>query len=210
MKSFTPEEMENGFNLPITTSDAAGMLRVRIPRNGRPYDCSVMKLNNARVDEWKENVLDKMSSNRKVPAGIVWESWKLFDEGQSTLKLMEMIKCGAVPEVPEKVVEFWKTFFENSTVEEMHEYGSGTISTGWQLLTLHIKLWYVKEKYNALFSQSDDPLHWEKNHHKHTPILRGEVLPFWDKETFKEISEKVRTILQIQVQPDTTNYSRMM
>ena len=208
--NYTQEDLENGLNLPMSTSDAAGMLRVNVQRNGREYDNAVIRLNNKIVDDWKEKVLDRMSSNRKVAAGVVWPSFCNYLEGLTCIRLMEMVKAGLIPEIPEKTLEFWKQLFETSSIQDLHNYGSGTISTGWGIVTSYIKLWYAKQKYDELFSKDEDPLYWEKNRHKHSALMNGEIMPFWDKETFKDISDKVRTILQIQVQPDTNKYSRMM
>lgn len=206
---FTPEQIENGLHLPISTSDAAGMLRVRVPKNGREYEKAVMTQNNYLVDDWKENVLDKMTTNRKIACASVWPSWCLYLEGKTCIKVMEMLQAGLIQEPPEKAVGFWKELFETSSIEDLHALGSGTVSSGWTIIQTYFKLWYAQQKYEALFSHSDDPLYWEKNKGSCAALLNGEVLPFWDKETFQDVSDKIRTILQIQVQPDSNRYSRL-
>jgi len=194
--------LEQAYNAPISTEDAASMLRKAVPRNERPDTATVIRLNNKRVDDWKKNVLDEMSSSRKIPAGRVWESWKLYDEGKNIEQLQKLKEIGVLPDIPASTVEFWKNLLENSSVEELHAYGSGTIAMGWNIIQTYIKTWFANQKWEKLFSQSDDPLFWEKNHHSHNQLLRGEVLPLWDKETFLDINHKVSIILNIQVNPD--------
>lgn len=206
------EDMEDGYSKPISTSDAANMLRRKIDKNARPYETTAITLNNRKVDAWKKEVLDKIANTKRtVPAGRVWESWKLYEEGTNIMALQELKDAGFVPTVNSDVIEFWKVFFEKSTVEELHNYGTGTVSTGWGIIQNYLKMWFAEQKYEKLFSQYNNPLDWEKNYHAHSQILRGEILPFWDPETLKEIHQKVGTILSTQVQPDyTPGYSRMM
>ena len=194
--------LDQAYNAPMSTDDAASMLRRIVVRNERPDTACVIKLNNKRVDDWKKNVLDKMTSTRKVPAGRVWESWKLYDEGKNITQLHKLRELGVLPDIPETTIEFWKNLLENSSVEELHAYGSGTIAMEWNIIQTYIKTWFATKKWEELFSQSDDPLFWEKNSHEHSQLLRGEVLPLWDKETFLDINDKVATILNIQVDPN--------
>ncbi len=210
MQQYTPEEIEMGYNKPISTSDAAGMLRMPVPRNGKPYDVAVIKANNKLIDNWKRDVLDKMSVNRMIPAGNVWGSWKLYEEGINCLKMQDIFKTGNMPEYPENVIQFWKVFFEDNTVEELHAYGTGTVSSGWTIIQTYLKTWFLKEKYEKLFSQNDDPLWWEKNYHSHIALFKGEVFPFWSSDKIKEIHEKILPVLALQVKPDQGNYSKML
>lgn len=211
MDKFSPEDIEAGYNKPISTSDAAAMLRRKVARNGKPYDTAVIQGNNRLVDKWKKEVLDKMNpGSRTLPAGRVWPSWQLYNEGTNCYMMRDMVEAGFFPEPPKNVLEFWKAFFETSSVEELHSYGSGTVSMGWTIIQNYFKLWFMKEKYDKFFSQSDDPLWWEKNHHTQAAVLNGEVFPFWSPEELKEIHEKILPVLSIQVQPDTTNYSRLI
>jgi hypothetical protein len=162
-----------------------------------------MNLNNKKVDRWKKEVLSKIADHRSsIPSGRVAGSWKLFEEGTGIRKYMELKEKGVIPETSPEVLEFWKDFFENLTVEEMHEYGTGVVAFGWSIIQDHLKRWFCEKKWEVLFSQApDDPLFWEKNYHTHTPYLEGKVLPFWNEEILKDIHQKVGTVLTIQVQP---------
>ena len=197
------------YNAPMLTSDAASMLRRRAQRNDRPYIAETTKLNNRRVDDWKKNVLDKISDHRgMVLSGRVWHSWQLYDEGKNHLKYQELKSKGAIPKISPEVLEFWKDFFENLTVEEMHSYGSGTVSYGWGIIQNYFKMWYADQKYEKLFSQYSTPLEWERNYHPHKALLSGEILPFWDEETIKDIHHKVAAILINQVEPQQASQFR--
>ncbi len=189
-------------NAPMLTSDAASMLRRRAQKNDRPYIAKTTKLNNRKVDDWKKNVLDKISDNRgMVLSGRVWHSWELYNEGKSVLKYRELKTKGVIPEISPDILEFWKDFFENLTVEEMHSYGSGAVSYGWGIIQTYNKMWYADQKYEKLFSQYSTPLEWERNYHRYKPLLFGEISPLWDEETRKDIYQKVGAVLINQVKP---------
>lgn len=200
------EDREDMYNMPMSTSDAAAMLRRKVQRNDRPYVADTTKLNNRKIDTWKKTVLDKIADHRgSVPSGRVWPSWQLYDEGIGVVKYQEMKTQGVVPEISEKVLAFWKEFFEELTAEEMHEYGSGTISFGWGIIQNYFKMWYADQKYEVLFGKFETPLEWERNHHAHKPLLHGEVLPFWNEEILKDVQQKIGAVLMNQVQPQGTS-----
>ena len=183
-------------NVPIKTDDAASMLRRKAQNNDRPYIAETTRANNKRVDDWKKKVLNKIADQRgSVPAARVWGCWQLYDEGKSIQKYMELKNQGMLVPVPGAVLDFWKDFFENKTVEEMHAYGSGTVSYGWSIVKQHIQTWFIEQKWDRLYSKSDDPLWWERNYHPHKGVLDGDILPFWTHEKLDDISQKVGAIL---------------
>ena len=197
----TKEEVEF-HDAPIKTTDAASMLRKAIRKNERPYTATVIRLNNKLVDEWKKTLLDRLADTRGMVRTIkVWQSWGIFYEGKNVKKVMDLRDKGVLPITNEKVVEFWVKFFDEAPIEEMHEYGHGTISFGWLILQNHIRLWCAEEKWNKIYSKSEDPYDWYEESFKHSDLVHGKILPFWDMEKLKEIETKVATILHVQVEP---------
>ncbi|MFW9930720.1 MAG: hypothetical protein ACFFD1_15125 [Candidatus Thorarchaeota archaeon] len=197
--------MQDYYNYPISVSDATAMFRRNIPSNTRPYEAKVIKLNNEMVDDWKNNVLDKIADqNGKIKSGRISGSWKLYEEGKGHQKFFELKTNGMLPEIPLEMVNWWKNFFESSTVEEMHSYGTGAISSGWTIIQEYFKMWYAEKKWNEFFSKSEDPLWWERNYHKHSLLLEGKILPFWTEEQLKDIGQKVGSILINTVDPRWT------
>jgi hypothetical protein len=198
--SLDSNDTEDYYNAPISIEDAASMFRKKIQKNDRPYVSETTKLNNDKIEDWKETVLQKICSETgTIPAGRILKCWELYSEGKVIEKFMETKKMGMMLEYPDNVVEYWKEFFENLTIGEMHTYGPGVISTGWHIIQSYIKMWFAEEKWSRLFSHSSDPLYWEKNYRPHTMYLDGSVLPFWNPEMFKDIAEKVATVLGNQV-----------
>nr|QBK85644.1 MAG: uncharacterized protein LCMAC101_02390 [Marseillevirus LCMAC101] len=159
-------------------------------------------LNNRLVDEWKKTLLDKLSDHRGTVRTIkVWQSWGIFYEGKTVKKAIEVKNLGLLPKTDPKVIDYWIKFFENSTIEELHEYGHGTISFGWFLLQNEIRLWCVDQKWEKIYSKSEDPYDWYQESFKHPDLVQGKILPFWNLENLKEIEEKISTILHVQVEP---------
>nr|QBK86529.1 MAG: uncharacterized protein LCMAC102_03240 [Marseillevirus LCMAC102] len=197
------KQHDDYYNAPISTGDAAAMLRRQPQQNERPYTSTTTKLNNRQVDEWKKNVLDKTANRGSIPSGRVWNSWQLYNEGNGVKKYIELRDKGMIPQISLGVLEFWKDFFKKSSVEEMHQYGSGVISFGWSIIQNEIKIWYANEKWDNLFSKFENPLEWEKNQHKFSSLLNGKILPFWTEEILKDIQHKVAAVLMNQVQPQS-------
>lgn len=159
----TKEEIEF-HDAPIKTTDAASMLRRRVRKNERPYTTTVIKLNNRLVDEWKKSLLDRMADHKGMVRTIkVWQSWGVFYEGKTVQKVIELRDQGLLPKTDKKIIDYWIEFFEKSTIEELHEYGHGTVSFGWLLLQNEIRLWCADEKWEKIYSKSDDPYDWYQN-----------------------------------------------
>jgi len=194
--------MEDQYIPPMLTSDAAAMLRRKVQTNDRPFIAETTKANNRLVDEWKEKVLDEISDSKgRVLANKVGESWQLFLEGKYVTKYSELREKGVICTIPEDVKDFWKEFFETLSPTEMHEYGSATVNYGWTLITTYIRMWFVDQKWEKLYSKSDDPLYWEKNHFPHNELLQGRTMPFWSPEEMREIGQKVAAVLMNEVKP---------
>ena len=150
------EERYDVYDSPISTEDAASMLRRKVQLNDRPYVSTTTKLNNQKVDNWKSSVLNKISNHKGcVPSGRIWQSWVLFDEGNSVKKYIKLRDEGLIPRISKDILEFWKDFFEKLTVDEMHNYGAGTVSAGWTLIKTYIQTWFIEQKYEKLFSKSE-------------------------------------------------------
>lgn len=196
----------NPYNTPMRVEDAASMFRRRVQLNDRPFVAITTKLNNKMVDNWKKTILSEIADNRgTVPSARIWGSWKLYLEGFECKNFAKMKKEGLLPEVDKKVINYWKNFFEKLTVEEMHSYGSGTVSTGWGIIQNYMKVWFAQRKWDEFYSKKpNDPLWWEKNFIKYKSILNGEALPFWNENRLKEIQQKVGAILFNQVNPQGT------
>jgi len=186
------------YNVPIAVTDASSMFRTRVHDNTPPYTVQVTKLNNRLVDDWEKKVLRKMADQRgMIPSGKVLPSWRLYYEGrgiQSYVKVRDMI-----PRHTKEQLDFWVKFFEDTSLEDLHSYGVGVVSFGWGIIENELRLWSANQKWDKLFSKTEDPLEWEKMAPSHRALLTGEVLPFWDLKTRDKIAEKVGTVLSLQI-----------
>ncbi len=194
---------EDIYNSPIKTNDAASMLRKRVHANEKPLVSEIAKLNNRSVDCWKKSILDKISDSEcNVPAGRVWHSWELYNEGKCILEYMKLKEEGYIPDPPKETIDFWMRFFQDLSVETIHSYGSGNVSYGWSLITTAMKQDIAEKKYEKLYGKYKTPLEWEKNCNAHKDLLSGKNLLFWDEDTMKTIREKVTAVLMNQVSPN--------
>jgi len=189
------------YNQQLTIRDATSMFRRQLNKNERPYTATIIKLNNALVDEWEKKILNRISSNGTVLAGRVYQSWQLFTEGKAVQKIKNMLDNNLFNRPTEGVLEWWKNLFETSSIEVLHSYGSATIAFGWTIIQNELRLRSAEEKWEKIFSKSDDPYDWEELRFKHQDLINGRIYPFWNEEILKEIQEKISTILHVQAEP---------
>ena len=183
----------------ISIEDAASMYRVRVRTNTPPYQAAMMRMNNRLVDEWKESVLRKYSKNTgKVQCAVIEPSWQRFYEGKQVIKLAELHADGKIPSADPDVLEWWIKLFETSDIEDLHPYGSGLIHMGWKMVEDHIRVWSALQKYERVYSKSDDPYEWNTISQKNEGLFKGQELPFWGLEKLNEIREKIITVISIQ------------
>lgn len=201
------KKIEDLWNIPIPPSEAANMLRRRAPPNCKPWDAECIRANNARVDAWKTNVLDKVSGpDGNVSSGMVWGCFTRYQEGLAILEFMKMFDAGLIVSPPEDVVMGWKELFETKTITELHALGNGVVSYGWDLLSSYIKVWYAVQKFERLYSKmgadgQPDPVVWEREYYPCKDLLDGKEMPFWNSELYLEIHEKVATVLINKITP---------
>lgn len=177
--------------------DAASMLRSQLPVNAQPFTEKTIKLNNANVDDWSNNVLSKLADdNMCVQADKVWDSWVAYEEGSSILHIEEFINYITRP--TEKQIEYWVNFFREP-IEIMHTYGIGMINRGWNILMEEARLRQALDKYEKIYSLSDDPVDWYKNFKKQFTKYKN---PFFTSEEWPEIIAKVNSLLTIRVTPE--------
>lgn len=193
---------ENIYSQPMSIKNIENMLIEYISPNEKPYNAVVRKHNNNLVKKWIDEVLIKIADKDGcVPQGRVWYSWALFLEGQSILKFKELYEGGKICETPDEIIEYWRQIFENSTIEELCQYGTGNIVYGWGLLTTHLKFQNIKMTYAEFFSKSEDPLWWEQHSGEHK-MLQDKFMPFgWYPAKMKDIEEKVMALLINKVEP---------
>lgn len=187
------------YNLPISVDDAASMLRVLIPKNEKPYTTEVMRMNNRMVERWKTELLDRLqNTSGKIPSGIVWNSWMIFNDGLETRKLLS--QGDNIIRPSEEEVEKWRNLFENSTITELYELGRSVLVYGWELIKTDIRLWVSQEKYNRLF-YDDNVYEWYQRSKSQQDLINGKCLPYWSPEILTDVSDKITTILHLIVQP---------
>lgn len=185
-------------NSTMLVSDAASMFRYPITRNMKPYDKAVTEGNNKLVDEWHNSVLKKIGLQGRIAAGKVGPSWATFYEGKTVRQLGHHFDM--LPRATQTQLDFWTHFFETKTIEELHASGLTMVSIGWALIMNELRLYAAQEKYDHVY-HDEDPLEWDKESAKHRDLMEGKKMPFWDVDKFRDIQEKVMTILNLRVIP---------
>ncbi len=196
----------NPANSPIRISDACMMFRKEIQKNERPYTASVLKENNALVDEWYNTVLKKICNRQgQIMAGQVWIEWNYFYDGKTIPTFVKAIEDGHIPTPLASEVQYWKTLFEEKSISELIQLGAPTIGHGWKLILSDMYTKKMMEKWDKVYKECDDPLIWRKKGNDFPKLWSQDsdfVFVGWDAETSKDVAEKVGTILHNPIRVD--------
>lgn len=188
-------------NLPMKISDAATMCRRPISKNDPPYESEVKKLNNRRVDEWQERVLMQIAdSSASVQAGRVHGCLTYFLEGKEALSYQKY--KDRLVSYPEEQVRFWIDFLKKAEIKDLHEAGSGVVSTAWGIVKGAIRNYFAEEKWKIVYSKSEDPAVWDKLANDNPNVMNGRPLPFdLTYDMLNEMNEKIVTLLKNPIEP---------
>lgn len=184
----------------MSIMEAASMLRKKVNRNDRPYTQAVVKGNNDLVDDWYETVLKKICDKKgMVPAMHIESSIRFYIEGRETQSFISVSPY--IPRVTDEQIDYWIRFFRQP-IEDIHRAGAFVTKLGWDILTGALKTYYAREKWEHVYSQSPNPLDWEKMFNEYPSLISGDPLPYnLDREEVKDMEMKVRTILNIRIEP---------
>ena len=202
LKMAADEQMDQQMmNAPMKISDASSMFRRNIPKNEPPYEAEIKRLNNQRVDEWYERVLVKIADkSAMVPAGRIQGCISYFLEGKEAISHQKY--KDRLANYPAEQVMFWIDFFKNSSMKDLYDAGSGVVSTAWYMIKGAIRNHFAEEKFRVVYSQSDDPLVWDKLANEHPHVMNGRPLPFGlSSSDLNDISTKVVAFLQNPIEP---------
>jgi hypothetical protein len=198
-------EQVNPGHTPIRITDAASMLRKVIDVNERPFAKTVMKMNNEMVDEWAEKVLRQIcDTDGCIKSAQMWYEWQYFYMGKIVPKFVAHLKKGLVSRPSNDAVKFWVDTFASYSVKRLlSEFGAPLVGHGWKLLIDEAFIRDCEQKWELVYQHSNDPLAWRKLANDN-PTLWNENKrnAFWDNKQFEEISQKVVTVLSINIKPD--------
>lgn len=199
---FNPDTMDPGL-APIKISDAASMFRRPIDPNERPYTQAMIRRNNKYVDEWYNLILKKIASKTsEIRAGQVYGEWQYFYYGKILPGFIAAIKEGHASRPSEKAVDHWVKLFTSASIEDLAELGPAAVGHGWKLVTDENYIRGSLEKWDKIYSKSDDPLVWRKLAHDNAKLWSNDFSNyFWSPEQLQDISQKVTTVLRIDIAP---------
>lgn len=188
-------------NAPIRASDAANMFRTKVAKNERPLESVVLKQNNELVDRWFKEVLFKVAdSEGYVPVLRVNSCFEYFFEGLEATQLQ--IYKDHMPTYTEENIRFWIRFFLDNDISFIHKAGMTVVSAGWSTITGGLRNHFAQRRWEVVYSQTKDPLEWDKIANDNPHLMNGRPLPFdLTEENLKDMEEKVRAVLGNRIQP---------
>lgn len=206
--------VEDYYNKPIRVSDAAGMLRKRVGKNVPPYLTEMVECNNALVTDWQRNVLnEKADPNGNIPSGSVERLWRIYFQGIQARKAENILigeQKDAILRANDNVINWWLDSMRGKSIKELCDMGILTLHMGWGIVQNELKMRMMKEEFDKVYSQSDDPLDWEDLFKKdgrlgNTRNDAVEFLPFSSSDVLKDIEEKIKVIMNVRVTIDTNS-----
>jgi len=202
--SITKDDINEMMGSPIRVKDLTSMMRRKISNNEKPYTASVLRSNNALVDEWEERVLLRTcNSKSEIPASRAERSLRVFLEGKF---IVHFIKNRSMfPDPPLDTVLHYIDFFRKNDVREIQALGTVVVSLAWGMINTYVKNQLADRKWELVYSQSDDPKEWERlsgTHHSLFDLQNPELPLDLTSEDIRNIGEKVSPILTITIKPD--------
>ena len=200
MSEINPDATDPGM-MPIRITDAASMLRRPINPNERPYTQAVYLKNNKLVDEWYEQVLQKIADKKcEIRAGQVWGEWQFFYHGKILPQFMKAFEDGKVCRPDSVAVEYWVDTFTKKSIEELAEMGPALVGHGWKRVCDESFIRGSVAKWEKVYSLTNDPLKWRKLAHETPSLWNAENdSPFWGREEIQDVTQKVVTVLKTTI-----------
>ena len=188
-------------NAPIKISDCASMFRRQISKNERPMERSVLTQNNRLVDEWYEKVLKNLADREgTIKVMRVNPCFQYFYEGYETKSFQKYRNY--LPKYDEETVMFWIKFFLTNDIEKIHEAGISVVSAAWGIITGALRTHFVDKRWEAVYSQSDDPLMWDKLANSNPHVMNGRPLPYGlMPDDLANIEQIVRVVINNPIRP---------
>ena len=103
---------------------------------------------------------------------------------------------------PDKlIVDNWVKIFTECTIDELNALGSPLVGYAWKLLADETYIRKSLERWELVYSQTDDPEEWRKLANNHPKLWNADhENPFWGASKVEEITQKVMAILQTPIQ----------
>lgn len=192
-------------NAPMPVSEICSMLRKQIGKNERPYTKVVLEKNNAKVDDCEVRLMNKIAKNGKIPSERAWDIWKIYEEGVMITNLKKSPYADKMPILSDESLAMWKGLIEKP-LEELHDLGTDIVACAWATLMQDLRNRVMQEKWEKVYSQSEDPVDWYNlATTKHFGLFNADnpkaVFVLWNEEKFKDISIKIMTMLNLQIKP---------
>lgn len=189
------------FNTPMRIADAANMFRRPVSKNERPYEKEVLIQNNEIIEEWYKKVLLGIAGKQsEIPSGRVNQCLQTFLQGKEIQQHQNYKEH--LLEYPEHKIRFWIDKFTTASVTELSKMGYGLVSAGWNIITMGIRYYFADQKWEKVYSQSSDPLVWDKLANANPHLMNGRPMPFdLSFESFKELEDKVMAVLKNPIGP---------
>jgi len=182
----------------ISVNDLIQMFTQKIQPNTPPYKKEMILSNNDLIDTWNKDMLQNIAKDGKVNCKIATEMWKIFEEGMNIIDFLENTK-EYIPRLTDKHMNKIKCMFLED-ITSLINYGVVSVSQCWNVLNNEISLRLAEEKYEKVFSK--DVEEWYELSKKHHLLFENFRNPLFTEEEFKDVLEKVKTILSTPITPD--------
>jgi hypothetical protein len=189
--------------MPIRIADVAIMLRRAISKNERPYTQAMFLHNNEMVDEWYDKVLIKIADGRgMIRAGQAWGEWCFFQTGKIISQFIEGLNNGYIHRPDSKTVDWWVKNFNEKSIRELAMIGPWFVGNGWKVIIDETYIRNMIAKWEKIYSLTDDPLKWRKLALDNPKLWdMDHESPFWEREEYKDLAEKIYAVTKIVVSP---------
>ncbi len=175
----------------IKVSDFVDMLKRPVGKNMKPYDKIVIESNNEEVEKFRASVLNYVADGQgMLHAMSAYQYWELYDS-YKVIKNHTYKKY----EPSAEDLAFWSEAFEKLNIEELLTFDRTDLLYGLRIIEDYLLFWRYSELHKRVFL-SDNVIIWISLARKERDLIARTEMGLWNPEKYKEIMEKVFTILK--------------
>jgi hypothetical protein len=181
-------------NSRILVSDFLAMFRPKYDDTTPIYELECKKAIEVKIDGLKKVLLAFSDSGCRLAAGKAVEVLNNILAGQDCRDRERLVNFFVSPSDEES--KSWMTFFNDTSYEELLDYGPFLSSYGWEKVSHHLLASFHTRRFSEVFFD-ENQIDWVVRANRRVDLFNGQYLPLAiDPQTFKNVSAKPGTLVE--------------
>jgi hypothetical protein len=175
----------------VDIKDVAKYYRHRLDPNDRKLAYELKEHFNNLYKTFEEQILPRFANKEgKITTKMVSILWVIYEDSHEVLNFIKN-SSKVIRLTDPELAKWWINEFNTKSVVELFGYGKNAVSAGYSIVLDYYRDWMVNEKYNRIYSQSNDFDEWVKLADKNITLMNDEEFPY----DLRDLHAKAKTIL---------------